>query len=661
MLYVQFFFYFFISSFLWFSLSGLVVLEKITFSSQSKIFSSFDLVSYVNSSASKSLLEFVLILFFLNFVLCAFSSVISLFLVKRKERRVFVSILVYFTVSMFVVSLNSKLYPHSIFSFSNTIVFHLSLPALLLLSVYSFVRIYKDNIILTCSMISMVVLAAIVSYSTNDIQQSHRQPNIIIIGLDSFRQDIASNENLTPSISGFIDNSIFFENAYTSIARTFPSWISILSGQYPASTGVRFNLTNANENLTFLPQILGRVGYKSIYATDEARFSNIDEKYGFDDVITPEIGVNDFIIGSMSDNPLVNVFSGSFLGGYLFPAVHANRAAYKTYQPSDFSKRLSSKVESKEKPAFIATHFCLAHWPYKWAGSRVFSSSLEAYKENLQQLDVQFNDYMELLQSRGYLKNSIVIVLSDHGETFSSDIQQFVSENGLVSISGIGHGTNIISRKQNEVIISVQAFKNGDEVYDSKTISQYANLVDVMPTVLDLISADEYSTGGISLKPWIENEGTEEIYRYMPLESGYTPEAIKKGIFDPQKIAEASAGNYEISPSGRLLIKESAQTLMLENKQRGVLFGDEITLFEKPIVSDGKRVIKKINYHDESFEVIDIADFKYEDTHKYFCTYFNRDEYIKKNKICDSFNLDGFNSPQVAAFPLQSSGEDGSL
>ena len=73
-------------------------------------------------------------------------------------------------------------------------------------------------------------------------------------------------------------------DAITPLARTFPSWVSMLTGRHPHTTGAYMNLLpreliHAGHTL---PQLLREHGYRTYYAIDETRFSNIDASYGFD-------------------------------------------------------------------------------------------------------------------------------------------------------------------------------------------------------------------------------------------------------------------------------------------------------------------------------------------------------------------------------------------
>src|SRR3989338_2547958 len=165
------------------------------------------------------------------------------------------------------------------------------------------------------------------------------KPNIILIGIDSLRPDFLGffgYAQISPHIDQFLDHATVFSESLTPLARTFPSWVSMLTGVYPKLNTIRTNLGDQShlQFNTTLPAILRQHGYKTIFATDETRFSNIDQRYCFDETVTPPIGFNDFLLGTLNDFPLSNLVVNTTLGKYLFPHTYANRAVFETYEPN---------------------------------------------------------------------------------------------------------------------------------------------------------------------------------------------------------------------------------------------------------------------------------------------------------------------------------------
>ena len=196
---------------------------------------------------------------------------------------------------------------------------------------------------------------------------------MVLIGIDSLRIDIVGKQGpagVAPHMREFLDDSVWFTDTMTPLARTFPSVMSILTGRQPHKTGAYMNLPPRDfiKEGDTLGRVFSRAGYHSVFAMDEVRFANIDTSYGFDQTVTPPAGSTEFLMSLFADTPLSNTVMNSRLGSWLFPFIHANRGAAATYDPDTFVDRFEREVNFGN-PLFLATHLTLSHWPYNWAGS----------------------------------------------------------------------------------------------------------------------------------------------------------------------------------------------------------------------------------------------------------------------------------------------------
>ena len=155
---------------------------------------------------------------------------------------------------------------------------------------------------------------------------AQQRPNVILIGIDSLRLDQLQRfggTGVTKHLDRFLAEADIVRDTTTPTARTYSSWTAILTGRSPLVTGARFNLAErktVQANPT-IGDVLREAGYRTIYSTDEVRFANFDESYGFDQVITPPIGAVDFVIGSYNELPLATVVANSRLGEVAVPVL----------------------------------------------------------------------------------------------------------------------------------------------------------------------------------------------------------------------------------------------------------------------------------------------------------------------------------------------------
>src|SRR5690606_868871 len=81
------------------------------------------------------------------------------------------------------------------------------------------------------ALVPLVVFVFVTHEPAQATPQTSGKPNIVIIGLDSLRYDaVGRRPSLTPSIDAFMKESVSFSDATTPLARTFPSWVSLITG-----------------------------------------------------------------------------------------------------------------------------------------------------------------------------------------------------------------------------------------------------------------------------------------------------------------------------------------------------------------------------------------------------------------------------------------------
>jgi len=340
------------------------------------------------------------------------------------------------------------------------------------------------------------------------------KPNIIFLGIDSLRYDEVrrEHESDTPAVDHFLTGAVRMDNAMTPLARTFPSWVSLLTGRHPHSTGAILNLLppgQMNRGPT-LPEILREHGYHTAYAIDEVRFSNIDASYGFDQAETPRIGSADFILGIASDTPLLNLVVNTRAGKWLFPYSHANRGMASIYDPDAFVARVRNDIHL-QSPMFLAVHLTLPHWPYQWRDSPRHPPDPGAvrpdfYQDAVRRADGQFGAILESLGRRGMLENAIVIAFSDHGESFApTDALVQPGDPLLAQIQATpawGHGTTVLTPHQYRVFLALRAYGPAQQWLANAGGTSHvpASLEDITPTLLEALGIPaKQKLDGVSL------------------------------------------------------------------------------------------------------------------------------------------------------------------
>jgi hypothetical protein len=441
-----------------------------------------------------------------------------------------------------------------------------------------------------------VVATATLTREPAAVAQNGAPPHIFLIGIDSLRGDVVGGgerPGITPNVDAFVrDGAQLFTDAITPLARTFPSWTAILSGRNPRSTAARDNLIpfDTMQEFDTIARIAQRNGYRTVFATDEVRFSNIDASFGFDEVITPTIGTADFLLGNFNDLPLANLVANTWLGRQLFPATFANRAAAVTYEPDTFVDWLASKIQARV-PTLMAVHFTLPHTPYKWAVSdqAVFGDTSDTayqYSRAVIAADRQFGQLMAVLERKGMLHNALVVFLSDHGEALGLPASDSLLRGAVARdmldgqrISLWGHGTSVLSPHQYSAVLAVRGYGAVDLPTTYREHPVPVSLIDVAPTIVDLAG---FKAGarfdGASLRPVIRGDVQAiEALALRPrfTETGIRTKKLEQGDFDERSVLGDVATFFRMNPvNGRLELRPELMPELLADKERAAINRD---------------------------------------------------------------------------------------
>ncbi|HEU0224551.1 MAG TPA: sulfatase-like hydrolase/transferase [Steroidobacteraceae bacterium] len=431
------------------------------------------------------------------------------------------------------------------------------------------------------------------------------RPHVVLLGIDSLRADLMiprHGEASAPHIEAFLAQSHRFRDATTPLARTYPSWMSLLTGRHPVTTNARFNLMPrglVREGDT-LADALRAQGYRTIYATDEVRFANFDETFGFDRLITPPVGAVDFVLGFGGDMPLVNLVASTAAGRWLFPWNHANRAAYVTYRPQQFLDRLENEL-AIEGPSFLAIHLTLAHWPYAWSGMKLPHGPPEyrvAYGKAVAAVDRQFRSVLDLLEARGVLDNAIVVLLSDHGEALGADNDSMMRRTGSgmeIWDSLWGHGTSVLSPNQYAVLLAMRAYGRARLPGTPGDYGWPVSLEDLRPTLEEFVTGRASpEVDGESLLSALADpaEASRLAARFRFTETDFNTPSTLAGRYEASGIMEEAAVYYELDPqSGWVQFREEWLPHLIGRKQRAAISQASLLAFVPNLRDGGWRYV----------------------------------------------------------------------
>ncbi len=456
------------------------------------------------------------------------------------------------------------------------------------------VRRHGSRIALYGVLLAVVLLAVPPLTGQSRRNASYDKPHLILIGVDSLRNDAVGEGRgvgVTPHIDAFLrDGAHRFPEATTPLARTYPSWVATLSGRYPRHTGAREDLAarGALQPFETLAHTARRVGYHTIWAMDEVRFSNIDETYGFDQLVTPTIGVADFLLGKANDFPLTNLIANSWLGRVLFPATYGNRAAAHTYRPQTFVYWIDREVQPRG-PTLLAVHLTLPHHPFHWAeaSERAFSRDTDSayrYLNCVIAADRQFGGILDSLERKGMLDNAIVVLLSDHGEALGvpgadsllqgREVFELLDGNRIFLM---GHGSSVFSPNQFSTVLAMRGFGKA-ALPPPRVHPEAVSMVDVAPTLADLASLPappEYD--GRSLRPLLFGDAMSSAPladRVFFSETGFRTPMLDEKHIDEAGLMGSAAPFFVMNEDARLEVRAELLPRLVADKERAAFSRD---------------------------------------------------------------------------------------
>ena len=394
--------------------------------------------------------------------------------------------------------------------------------------------------------------------------KEEEKKNIVLIGIDALRADhlgcYAYNKETSPNIDNLAKKGITFENAFSCINTTDPSFTTILSGKYPISHGIINHgkkVTNSmlqnfyKQEIRFLSEILRDNGYKTFGIDWLGRW----HKKGFEYYLGDTMQKKHLKILSKIVNQLPDIFSDKIKKIYR-RTTSSNSSIHTATKLTDKALEL---INNCNKPFFLFIHYWDTHIPYsapesiynelkpegdgkeleklfasigneKWkeyllkaAGKATTVEEVSAmYDSAIKYVDQEIGRLVKYFKEQGIYANTIFVITSDHGESLTEH-GIFFDHHGLYDES-----------------IHVPLIFNNLPV-EGKRIKDFVQHVDIVPTLLDILNIpfEESKFDGVSLVPLIRGE-VDSLRSFIVAEESYT---------ENKKTIRTNKWKYIYSPS----------------------------------------------------------------------------------------------------------------
>ncbi len=335
------------------------------------------------------------------------------------------------------------------------------------------------------------------------------RPNLLILASDGLRPDHLSGNGYprptSPNIDRLLREGSQFEQTLIQIPRTGPSWTTLLSGQWAGQHPIRHTMVGPEARATPFPTLataLGEAGWRTAVLSDYAGdiFSRLP--LGFAHVEAPAFNFPDLIRQRMLITQVTLLPWTA-----LVPAFFPERQQFpELTDPSPLAastRRALDDFQRDEAPFALLVFASVTHFPYAaphpyegrflapgergpWrfgatpqmepAPAPPTPSDVKALVANYDAGVLAFDAFvgrtLEELERRGLADNTLVVILSDHGEHLEE------------SDRGLGHGEHLWG---SEALRVPFILRWPGQVAEGRTLPTRARAIDVAPTVLELL------------------------------------------------------------------------------------------------------------------------------------------------------------------------------
>ena len=521
-----------------------------------------------------------------------------------------------FWLSGGVLAWLQRLATHVIGPISFDVAFAFLSVAILAPSTLAFARRLPHRSAAVASVVAVALLA--LRESPSSAVESGAPLNFLILASDSLRSDRIEDPEVMPRTAARIPEGSLYPYAVTAIARTYPSWVSMLTGTEPRANGVRHMFPTVAARRDVGETLFTRLrdqGYFTFAVSDFAGDIFPGFEGGFESLDTPHLNVDTL---AQSTALTGHTWSLAFLRlrpiRSLFPYWRNVPSLADPEWVADSALRQIGR--SGSRPFAGVVFFSTAHFPYvapypdylrgsgEYRGRYLYhvppvqpeeaptAEDVEQirfrYDAALTSIDRAMEKIFRDLERRGLSGRTLVVVTGDHGE-------ELYEEPGIA-----GHGDTIRHLRSQAVPVLLVGPGVASGVRSNTQVRHY----DLAATVLSILEP-----GGASRELGLGASLLDaNVARPICVETGIwfwpgRPLGLARRRLDYPGISEL----LELEPSTReMALRDDMEQEVESAKERGVVLGRR--LYREQLTPSGlEKEIVLLEGPDPSGEEVDLA------------------------------------------------------
>jgi len=411
----------------------------------------------------------------------------------------------------------------------------------------------------------------------NESEAQADRLNVLMIGSDTLRADrlgfAGYRRALTPNLDRLAKRGAALTQCYVPCARTAPSLLSLLTGTWPHSHGIRDNFV-ADEQTPLrhptLPGLLAAAGYQTAALGDWAASDLGKFDLGFQelDVPTDQWNIRFLLRQGPKDIRLfLSLFSGNPLGKFFLSEIYYLAGIPLTRQIGLRARQALQRLGRGEQPFFLNVFMASTHPPFaseypyytlfadpayrgpsKFAMARLtdpfeiirrqgepreefdLDQILDLYDGCVKSFDDEVGRILDYLEASGLVRNTLVVVYSDHGMEFfehetwgqgNSAIGDFSARVPIIIAGPTGDAGAALAEGTSAAAANKPSDKGAPSPQPSVVATNLAanisldgvtRTIDLAPTLLDLLGLPLPATmEGVSLASALRGERLPDL------------------------------------------------------------------------------------------------------------------------------------------------------
>lgn len=304
-------------------------------------------------------------------------------------------------------------------------------------------------------------------------------PDIVLVSVDTLRRDVVpaygGDAGALPNLAALGTRSLVFDQAVSTASWTLPAHASLMTGLYPDRHGATDPRRRIIDGAGTLAERLRRVGYETVAFTDGVY---LDSRYGFDRgfqrydrrVLEPHRGADAPLPRDGGPEPEPGLAPFDRATAFV-AARHKGKTplflfqhTYAVHHYYEIPSWLALQGDATDAPSGDELLACVLGKqtcpPEQW---RLLQ---DLYHLRLRHLDEALGHFLETLADSGYGHETLLILLSDHGEGFEP-------QRGRLT-----HGGRL-----EEDLVRIPLMMAGPGLAPGRSRAT-VSLVDVVPTIL---------------------------------------------------------------------------------------------------------------------------------------------------------------------------------